>query len=186
MAPIEPRMQPLAGMEAAATDVTEVAVVGSAKVGAADAWACWQSGEHTLNEAVRRKRWSDGAPVGKGHLRPYLQSKHARKIADGSKTIEGRPRCGWAVRAKKDDYVLFNISGSGGKRLACRVLGVRTFPTFAAMLEECGIQVCLPGFAGGIDGAVQLYQSFASSAGTYADLDSSLPCFPRRASTMRA
>ena len=35
----------------------------------------------------------------------------------------------------------------------------------------CGLQKCLPALAGGIDAGVKLYQSFASTAGGYAELE---------------
>ena len=41
--------------------------------------------------------------VGKGHVRPYLQAEYARKIADGSKTVEGRPKTGWVKIVKPGD-----------------------------------------------------------------------------------
>ena len=133
-------------------------------------WSKWQSGEYELDEAVRRGRWPDGTRVGKGHVRPYLQPQYAKSIADGSKTVEGRPRTGWAASVQKNDYVRFNISG-GGPKLAVRVLRVRSFPTFKSMLTEVGVSACLPECDGGVDEAVRIYHQFASSAGEYADLE---------------
>ena len=138
------------------------------------AWAEWESGEAALEEAKRRGRWPDGARLGKGHVRPYLQPPYARSIRDGSKTVEGRPRSGWAAKVQAGDYVTFNISSSGGQKLACRVTRVRTFDSFAAMLESCGLQACLPGVTGGVAEGVRLYRSFGSSAGSYADLETSV------------
>lgn len=134
------------------------------------AWADWDSGQAALDAALRSGRWPDGARVGKAHVRPYLQPEYARKIASGSKTVEGRPANGWAAAVERDDYVRFNISKAGGARLACRVLRVRRFDTFAQMLDDCGLQACLPGVAS-VEAGVRLYRSFASTAGSYADLE---------------
>jgi hypothetical protein len=41
------------------------------------------------------------------------------------------------------------------------------------MLEEVGTAACLPGFGGGIEDAVRVYQSFGTSAGSYAELERS-------------
>lgn len=135
------------------------------------AWINWRSGEEELESARRRGCWSDGSPFGKSHLRPYLQPEYALAIADGSKPVEGRPCCGWAAACRPNDAVMFTISASGGQRLACRIMRVRPFPTFAAMLEAVGVDACLPGFTGSVQAAVRLYHGFGSSAGSYADLE---------------
>jgi len=138
----------------------------------------WPSGAQELERAVRRGRWADGSRVGKGHVRPYLQRQYARAIADGVKTVEGRPCTGWAAIVRTGDYVHFTISGSAGAygkdRLAVRVLGVKAFSSFQEMLEACSIGACLPGFTGSLADAVRLYRSFGSSAGSYADLERSV------------
>ena len=52
---------------------------------------------------VRRGTWDDGKRIGKQHNKPYLQPEYARSIADGSKTIEGRPLSGWAEKVAPND-----------------------------------------------------------------------------------
>lgn len=133
-------------------------------------WRGWKSGENELDDLLRRGRWPDGRRIGRGHAKPYLQPTYARAIADGTKTVEGRPRSGWAASVSKDDYVRFNISNKGPK-LVVRVLEVRTYPTFDAMLEDCAVSACLPGHTGTRADAVRVYRSFASSSGTYDELE---------------
>ena len=41
---------------------------------------------------------------------------------------------------------------------------------YQQMLQEVGIHACLPGFDGDLRAATQLYRSFGTSAGAYADL----------------
>ena len=91
----------------------------------------------------------------------------------GSKTVEGRPATGWAATVQPNDFVRFNV-GRGGPHLCVRVLRVRPFATFSEMLDVCGVAACLPGFVGDRGAAVRLYQSFGSSAGSYADLERSV------------
>lgn len=159
-----------AEQEAHAASASEDAAPAKRQRVASESWEGWDSGEDALKEALRRGRWPDGARVGKGHVRPYLQPVYARAIADRSKPVEGRPVHGWAKLVQTDDYVNFNISGSG-PRLVVRVTGVRRFGTFSQMLQEVGIHACLPGFDGDLRAATQLYRSFGSSAGSYADLE---------------
>ena len=134
-------------------------------------WPC-RSGESELTDVLRRRSWSDGQPFrGKGHTRPYLQGPYARAISERRKTVEGRPFTGWAAAVRAGDYVTFNITASGKCKLCCRVLRVRRFATFDAMLEACGLHACLPDFVGRIASGAQLYRGFGSSGGTYAELE---------------
>ena len=57
------------------------------------------------------------------------------------------------------------MTASQRRRLVVRVLRVRRFATFRDMLEECGLDDCLPGLPGGIDEGVSVYHSFGSYSG---------------------
>ena len=138
------------------------------------AWAGWQSGESQIEALLKSGKWPDGRRVGKGHQRPFLQPSYARAIADGSKTVEGRARKGWAATVAKDDWIKFTIT-SNGPKLVVRVLEVRKFESFDAMLEDCTVEACLPGFGGGRAAAVKLYRNFgaSSSSSSFADSEAS-------------
>ena len=112
------------------------------------------------NAAVKVGTWADGAPVGTGHIRPYLQPKYARTIANGSKSVEGRPCTGWAARVRQNDYVRFKMSGGSKARLAVRV---RTFASFYEMLLACGVRACLSGFVGDVAAAAEVYYTEPSA-----------------------
>ena len=99
-----------------------------------------------------------------------LQYAHAMRSK--LKTVEGRPGIGWAANVKANDWITFKISASGGMKLICRATRVRHFPTFQAMLRECGVEACLPGLEGGLSEGVRIYRSFGSFSGKlYADLE---------------
>ena len=49
------------------------------------------SGWRQLESAIKRRRWPDGKPLGRGHSAPYLQPEYAAAIAERRKTVEGRP-----------------------------------------------------------------------------------------------
>lgn len=124
-------------------------------------------GVNELNKAIHTGRWPDGERLGKVHYKPWLQHRWARAIGDGTKPVEGRPRCGWVATVKENDAIRFTVTQSGRKYLCVRVTGVETFDAFADMLQVCGLQSCLPGFDGDIDAGVSLYRSFATTAGPY-------------------
>ena len=47
------------------------------------------------------------------------------------------------ILVSADDWVTFNISGTGGEKLVYRVLSVDTFPSFRHMLLHFGVRRCL-------------------------------------------
>ncbi|KAK7234530.1 hypothetical protein SO694_00195019 [Aureococcus anophagefferens] len=117
--------------------------------------------ERTRDVCKERGFWDDGAAVGGGHGQPYLQLKYAQEILRGAKTWEGRAYAGWATSVLKDDYVTFKV-GSGEERVIARILEVRWFRSFEAMLKNCGLGRCLPGVRTIAEG-VAIYRKFRLS-----------------------
>ena len=77
----------------------------------------WPSGRAQLRSACSKTRWPDGARVGRGFPQPYLQAQYAVAVANGRKTVEGRPGGGWLAQGKgikPDDYIRFKIPGRPG------------------------------------------------------------------------
>ena len=137
---------------------------------------CFASGRHQLEAAIKKLRWPDGRPVGRGHAAPYLQPQFAAAIAHGRKTIEGRPGGGWVHPAggralAPDDYVRFKVVGhSDGP--CVRVTSVAAYATFAAMINDVGVQALLPDAdAADVAGAVATYRAFGNQRGRYAALE---------------
>ena len=156
---------------AAAQAQAHVCAAIEARSGSAD-WSDWASGETELQAARLAGKWPDGQKIGRGHGSPYLQPSYAHAIQELSKTVEGRPGIGWAVKVTAGDWITFKITGSKGKKLVCRALRVRRFDTFKAMLRECGVEACLPGLQGGLQEGVRIYRSFGSFSGaTYGELE---------------
>ncbi|KAH8048886.1 hypothetical protein JL720_15735 [Aureococcus anophagefferens] len=87
--------------------------------------------------------------------------KYAQEILRGAKTWEGRAYAGWATSVLKDDYVTFKV-GSGEERVIARILEVRWFRSFEAMLKNCGLGRCLPGVRTIAEG-VAIYRKFRLS-----------------------
>ena len=80
----------------------------------------WPSGRNELAHAKKAGCWKDGRRVGRGFPQPCLQAHHARAIARGKKTVEGRPGGGWLKNVQADDYINFQVPR--GRRLIVRVL----------------------------------------------------------------
>ena len=130
----------------------------------------WDGGDLALAAFRRRGEWADGARLDRGHGQPYLQPEFARAIRDLRKTVEGRPREGWAAAVSVDDWITFKISKSGGRQLVCRVVSVTHFPDFSDMLQACGPAACLPDCAA-VDAALEVYHSFRNRCGVvYSEL----------------
>ena len=143
-------------------------------------WSNFRSGVPELNEIRTAGAWPDGAALGRGHGQPYLQPQYAQAIANKTKTVEGRPGVGWAAGVAVGDWVTFKISGSGGRKLVCRVRRVRRYASFRAMLVDVGVAACLPPLAAAdgasqtmdLDAAVATYHAFGTMSGeTYAELE---------------
>ena len=90
----------------------------------------WTTGEEELAKARKDLCWRDGAAIGKGHPQPRLLEIYERAIAQGRKLVEGRPRNGFASNVQANDWLNFGISGSGGRRLCCRVIDVTSYDSF--------------------------------------------------------
>ena len=103
-------------------------------------WSHWESGETRLASIKAKRCWPDGKSLGRGYASPYLKPAHAQNIQRLLKTVEGRPREGFAATACVDDWINFNVSQSNGRRLVCRVIWVKWFATFDAMLAECTVE----------------------------------------------
>ena len=137
---------------------------------------CFASGRHQLEAAIKKRRWPDGRPVGRGHAAPYLQPKFAAAIAERRKTFEGRPGGGWVQPAggralAPDDYVRFKVVGHSDG-LCVRVTSVAAYATFAAMINDVGVQALLPDAdAADVAGAVATYRAFGNQRGGYAALE---------------
>ena len=70
----------------------------------------WRTGKHALAEAKRRGSWPDGALIGCGHPSPYIRAEYATAIANGLKTVEGRPGGGFLAKGiAKNDYINFKV-----------------------------------------------------------------------------
>ena len=68
--------------------------------GAAGTAPCgFASGRRQLESAIKKRRWPDGKPLGRGHSAPYLQPEYAAAIAERRKTLEGRPGGRWVQPA---------------------------------------------------------------------------------------
>ena len=134
------------------------------------------SGRLQLESAIEKRRWPDGKPLGRGHSAPYLRPEFAAAIAEGRKTVEGRPGGGW-VDGKRgrmvavDDYVRFKVVGEA-EGLCARVTSVAEYPTFAAMISSVGVKALLPDAdSADVAGAVAAYKAFANQRGTYGALE---------------
>ena len=134
------------------------------------------SGRRQLESAIKKRRWPDGKPLGRGHSAPYLQPEYAAAIVERRKTLEGRPGGGW-VHGKRgrmiavDDYVRFKVVGQP-EGLSVRVKSVAEYPTFAAMISGVGVKALLPDAdAADVAGAVARYHAFGNQRGTYAALE---------------
>lgn len=134
------------------------------------------SGRRQLESAIKKARWPDGKPLGRGHSAPYLQPEYAAAIAERRKTVEGRPGGGWVQPAlgralAPDDYVRFKVVGHP-EGLCVRVTSVAAFATFAAMISAVGVQALLPDADGAdVSGAVARYRAFANQRGAYGALE---------------
>lgn len=80
------------------------------------------SGQCAIAKVRASGRWPDGVPLGRGHSSPYLQSKYADMILDGTKTVEGRPGGGFTCmhgkRIAPGDYINFKVSRQGKRKVA--------------------------------------------------------------------
>lgn len=134
------------------------------------------SGRRQLESAIKKRRWPDGKPLGRGHAAPYLQPKYAAAIAARCKTLEGRPGGGWVAGKRGrmvaiDDYVRFKVVGYP-EGLCVRVTSVAAYPTFAAMISGVGVKALLPDAdSADVAGAVARYKAFANQRGTYGALE---------------
>ena len=135
------------------------------------------SGRQQLANAKAKRRWPDGKPLGQGHAAPYLQPVFAAAIATGRKLYEGRPGGGWVRPANSgrllapDDYVRFKVSGHTDG-LCVHVLSVKSYPTFAAMINDIGVTALLPDADGAdVAGAVATYRAFGNRRGTFGALE---------------
>ena len=89
------------------------------------------------------------------------------------------PQAKGEVSVAVGDWVTFKISGSGGRKLVCRVRRVRRYASFRAMLVDVGVAACLPPAAADgtsqvmdLDAAVATYHAFGTMSGeTYAELE---------------
>jgi ASC-1-like (ASCH) protein len=132
----------------------------------------WDDGSRALQQARNARQWADGSPLGRGHGCPYLQPQYALAMRSGKKTVEGRPHAGWAAQVSVGDWISFKITGTGGKKLHCRVTAVHRHVSFEAMLNFHGTHALLPS-ASTLQAAVQTYRSFGTHDGrSYADLES--------------
>ena len=65
------------------------------------------------------------------------------------------------------------MTGSPNRRVFCQAAEVLRFKTFREMLEQCGLDACLPG-CDSIEKGVGLYRSFGLMDGrSYADVEES-------------
>lgn len=87
-----------------------------------------------------------------------VQPKYFQLIQSKRKRVEGRLFTEKYQSLRPGDVVEFC---SENKSLLARVRGLKTYPTFAAMLQEEGIQECLPG-AHTLEEAVGIYHSFSN------------------------
>ena len=138
-------------------------------------WSHWGSGVDRLASIRAKGCWPDGRTLGCGHPSPILRPVHAQNIQRLRKTVEGRPREGFAAKACVDDWINFNVSQSNGRRLVCRVMWVKSFATFDAMLAECTVEACLPDLQGSCADAAALYRTFRTrgrrGVKSYAELE---------------
>jgi ASC-1-like (ASCH) protein len=80
-----------------------------------------------------------------------IQRHWSELIASGKKTVEGRPNCGRPKDVNVGDYLLLND-------VQCKVVRRRTYPSFRAMLQECGVEHVTPGLE--LEEAVRIYHDF--------------------------
>ena len=137
----------------------------------------WPSGRNELAHAKKAGCWKDGRRVGRGFPQPCLQAHHARAIARGKKTVEGRPGGGWLKNVQADDYINFQVPR--GRRLIVRVLRATYHDSFDDMLRAHGVDALLPySFPHTADSydeaeAAAFYRTFKNRRGTYAELEKS-------------
>lgn len=78
-----------------------------------------------------------------------LQPTYFTAIASGSKTVEGRLRTAKYASIRPGDTIIFrsNALAEDGSvpELERIVTQISVFTSFHGMLEECGLQACLPG-----------------------------------------
>ncbi len=88
-----------------------------------------------------------------------VQDQYFHQIASAQKTAEGRIASQKYVNLKAGDVVEFLANSGQYNPLKAKVTAVSTYPDFAAMLYEEGLESMLPG-ANSVDEGAQLYSSF--------------------------
>ena len=99
----------------------------------------WPSGKFEFSVARFNTKWPDGDPVGRGFPQPYLEAQYAVAVADGRKTVEGRPGGGWMKSGvHPNDYIRFKIPRRPGRSL------IVTIPRATTSSEQCCSSPCGP------------------------------------------
>ena len=99
----------------------------------------WPSGKFEFSVARYNTTWPDGEPVGRGFPQPYLEAQYAVAVADGRKTVEGRPGGGWMKSGvQPNDYIRFKIPRRPGRSL------IVIIPRATMSSEHCCSSPCGP------------------------------------------
>lgn len=88
-----------------------------------------------------------------------VQKCYFQAIAAGEKTAEGRIAKEKYLQLRPGDTITFHNATNEAEMLTVRVLQVRRYDSFRAMLEAEGVAAMLPGVTS-MDVAVRTYESF--------------------------
>ena len=87
-----------------------------------------------------------------------LRKVYIHQIRNGAKTVEGRINSGMPAKVRVGDTMRFFYMSNASDDVFCRVEGVRSYPSFADMLEHEGHKACVPE-QNSFDSACRLYES---------------------------
>ncbi len=90
----------------------------------------------------------------------YVEKAYVPLIREGQKTVEGRLNKEKYQTMKPGDILAFCVKREPSDTTFCKVLRLRTYKTFRAMLEAEGLRSCLP-TAETLEEGVAMYHRFA-------------------------
>lgn len=90
-----------------------------------------------------------------------LQRAYFDAVEQGVKTVEGRPADGKFATLNVDDFVEFHLDGDSERpAILIKITNIVKYASFKEMLENVGIQACLPGACQNVEEGTRLYHSF--------------------------
>jgi len=97
--------------------------------------------------AIHLGKYSTNSPK---EYRLTLKNPYLGQIKSGTKTIEGRINSGIMRRLRDGDIINFY---NHSDNVTCRIVRITSYPSFFTMLDQEGVQACLPGVRSTEEGA---------------------------------